>query len=310
MIQLSVAKREIHNRALYICKRYFNAESELVLVLIEVDRSKLYRDLGKRSLFVYAVECLGLSEAVACCFISVARKSAEVPELRAAIVKHKISVSKASRIVSALNKENASELISFASGHTTREIDFEMARRNPKACARDRVKPVSENKIQMTVTLTMEKYAEFMRAEALLAQKGKAGKTGENLVSISRYFVDHEDPVRKADRAMKRKARKVGADEKKSGELCLNRVPLTAAQKHEVFARDRGRCTHVDASGKKCGSDRWVKVHHIRPVSQGGGNEPENLTTLCGFHHGLVHQLSFGIDGQVSYLRERVARYG
>src|SRR5262249_527268 len=81
------------------------------------------------------------------------------------------------------------------------------------------------------------------------------------------------------------------------------RTPLTAAQKHAVFKRDQGRCTHVDASGRRCNQDRWLHTHHIVHVSQGGNNEPENLTTLCSFHHDLVHQLSLPIEGQVNWLR-------
>lgn len=81
------------------------------------------------------------------------------------------------------------------------------------------------------------------------------------------------------------------------------REPLTAAQKHTVFKRDQGRCTHVDLSGKRCNQDHWIQIHHILPVSLGGSNEPENLTTLCSYHHDLVHQLSFDIEGQMNWLR-------
>jgi hypothetical protein len=115
-------------------------------------------------------------------------------------------------------------------------------------------------------------------------------------------YLNAQDPVRKAKRAQAKK-------------VCLHRVKserppesprrtkLTAAEEHAVNARDEGRCTHLDPQGNRCNSDRWVHIHQIIPVSQGGTNDPENLTTLCSFHHDLVHQLSFGIDGDVNWLR-------
>ena len=35
--------------------------------------------------------------------------------------------------------------------------------------------------------------------------------------------------------------------------------------------------------------DGELEVHHIQPVSEGGGDEPENLMTLCKNCHKLIH---------------------
>jgi len=77
----------------------------------------------------------------------------------------------------------------------------------------------------------------------------------------------------------------------------------SSEQKHAVFLRDQGKCTHVGHNKKRCGDDRWTQIHHIIHVNQGGTNDLENLTTLCSFHHDLVHQLSLPLEGQVSWLR-------
>jgi predicted restriction endonuclease len=65
----------------------------------------------------------------------------------------------------------------------------------------------------------------------------------------------------------------------------------------------------VDANGNRCPNDRYLHIHHIQPVSHGGSNEPGNLTTLCSYHHDMAHQLSFGIEGQVTWLREQSTLY-
>jgi hypothetical protein len=51
----------------------------------------------------------------------------------------------------------------------------------------------------------------------------------------------------------------------------------TPSQK--VRERDLGRCCAPGCSR------RAVHAHHIRPRSQGGGDEPENLVALCACHH-------------------------
>jgi 5-methylcytosine-specific restriction endonuclease McrA len=39
-----------------------------------------------------------------------------------------------------------------------------------------------------------------------------------------------------------------------------------------------------------CGRTRFLEVHHRRPRSQGGGNEPANLQVLCSACHQLAHR--------------------
>jgi len=78
----------------------------------------------------------------------------------------------------------------------------------------------------------------------------------------------------------------------------LKRDPIPTALKHAVQLRDQGQCTHVllrknIKTGKpdhgRCTQRRWLEVHHITPVSQGGTNTLDNLTTLCQTHHRQMH---------------------
>lgn len=130
-----------------------------------------------------------------------------------------------------------------------------------------------------------------------------AQKSGKNqdlaglLETLLEDYLKRHDPLQKAQRS-----------QDKSPKLCtvrvkepqrVGRVRLKAQEKHAVINRDKGRCTFRDESGHRCANERWLHLHHIRPVSQGGGNNPENLITLCSFHHDLTHQLSLPIDGQV-----------
>jgi hypothetical protein len=54
----------------------------------------------------------------------------------------------------------------------------------------------------------------------------------------------------------------------------------TAQPGHEVFERDRWRCT-----APACSARRNLHRHHIVYRSHRGPDEPWNLTTLCAWHH-------------------------
>ena len=58
-----------------------------------------------------------------------------------------------------------------------------------------------------------------------------------------------------------------------------------------VRVRDDGRCQFPG-----CAERRYTDVHHIVYRADGGPNEATNLTTLCWFHHRLVHEGGWSIE--------------
>ena len=68
-----------------------------------------------------------------------------------------------------------------------------------------------------------------------------------------------------------------------------------------VLYRDRGLCT---ADG--CGSMYRLQPHHIQERSVLGDNHPDNLTSLCWYHHHVVvHGRGFKIDPESQPRRRR-----
>ena len=315
---LTLAQTQLHEHAVACGRGHRRSEAALVLAIQDVGRTGLWRKFDRRSLFAYAVGELGLTDSVAGACVRVARKAMQVPALQAAIAEGRMSVSLASRLIGCLTVENSEEVIAFALAHTCREVDEDCARRNPEKDARDRAKPTGNRRIKLTVTVSKETYKKVQRVQSLEARCGRDAGLERALEAAAEEYLARRDPVRKAERAQaKPRPRAAGKPctynggddgpiETKVTAPPPGRVPLTAAQKHAVYARDGGRCAHVGESGRRCGADRWVDVH---PVGRGGGNEPSNLTTLCSYHHDLVHQTSFPIDGQVSWIRARSVEY-
>jgi 5-methylcytosine-specific restriction endonuclease McrA len=64
-----------------------------------------------------------------------------------------------------------------------------------------------------------------------------------------------------------------------------NTSTIPPATRRKVLARDRHCC---QAPG--CEHTKFLEVHHIKSRADGGGNDPENLITLCSACHRLVHE--------------------
>jgi len=305
--QLSPQAHSLHEKALVLSREHRWVESQLVSLLMDIDRLQLYRLLGCASLFTYVVSMLGFSEGAAYQLITVTRKAKDIAPLKTALEEQRLTVAKASRIVSVLSVDNASELIEFASRHTSRETDLEVARR----AGRDGNERRSSLKIPVRVL------AKLKHVQSLM---GQAGSFEAMLEKLADYYIEREDPVKKAERALAKKAaaaesgsasseRSEQTESVRSESDCSElvraksrvpsrnsahpkRKPLTARELHTVNARDGRRCTFIDASGNRCPNERWLHVHHLQSVARGGTNNPANLITLCSRHHQLVHQFS------------------
>lgn len=67
---------------------------------------------------------------------------------------------------------------------------------------------------------------------------------------------------------------------------------IPGAIRNRVMFRDGHRCVVAG-----CTSRSRLQLHHLIPYSQGGTHDPENLVTLCWYHHHVVvHQQGRRID--------------
>lgn len=253
----------VHQRALACARRYLVAEAELLEAIAEVDRLRIYEAFHYTHLTPYCVKELGLSEDVAACFVRVARKGREVPELQEAVSDGRLTVTKAKTIASVITASSQEAWIEKATTLSKRELEAEVAEANPRAGRPEKAKPVGQKKFRVEFELMEEEMELFRRAQEVSGAESLA----ETQVKLLKFFLDRKDPVRKADRSRDR-----------------------SVAKHAVNRRDRGACQAKLPNGKICGNRRWVHQHHIIPKNEGGPDTPENLITLCSAHHRQWHR--------------------
>jgi hypothetical protein len=77
-------------------------------------------------------------------------------------------------------------------------------------------------------------------------------------------------------------------------ELRRAKQTIPPATRRAVLRRDHGSCAVPG-----CRNSRYLDIHHIRPRSEGGDNDSNNLIALCGAHHRAVHRGELGITGSI-----------
>ena len=279
---------QIHNQALELSTRYKRCEAELIDILQQVEAHQVFLERGNSSLFNYVITELGLSESTAYSLITVARKAHEVPELKAQIQAGEITLSNARRIaplLQAKSPESNGEWIRKASELSCRDLEKEIVKVRPEEATRERATYVTENRVKLEVGLSEIELLKLRRVQDLLSQsKKRAVSLEETIAELTAEYLSRHDPLEKAKRAKPSETIRKQVSRPVPGK----REPIPAAVLHQVNLRDQRRCTHYNGA-ERCNQSRWIDIHHKIPVSEGGANTEDNLTTLCTAHHKLWH---------------------
>jgi 5-methylcytosine-specific restriction endonuclease McrA len=117
---------EVHARLLAALERLQRAERNAVLWFAEIDRRRLYRDLGYSSIQAYASEKLGFSSGKTYQFIRLARALTELPRLRKAVARGELGWTKAREIAKVATARTEARYIALARRSTSRELEEEV----------------------------------------------------------------------------------------------------------------------------------------------------------------------------------------
>jgi len=114
---------------------------KILQYLIEMDRHRLYEQMGYGSLFDYCIRQLGYSESGANRRIKAARCIRDFPDVYEMLVKNELDLCKVSLISRTITEENKSKLLSEIQNRSYRQIEAILARYNPRYLLRDRIRP-------------------------------------------------------------------------------------------------------------------------------------------------------------------------
>ena len=284
---LNTEEQEIHGRVVRYTTELKINDGPLLRALTDAAKIKLHRKFNRTGLYRYALDILKMDEGIARQYITVANKCIEFPQVLEAIETNKFATAKAARFVSILTTDNVGVFINHATQLNYRDLDHQVAAINPKK-RRSSHKPIDADKVRSSHDMPKDFPKKLKRLAHLL--KKDESQALEHAVDLA---LEKLDPVKKAERAAPRKSNQ------EPKEFCAHRIsiakrkPLPAATKQAINKRDKGQCTEIHEDGTRCENTRWLHIHHIIPLENGGTDELSNLTTLCSTHHEIRHQLEF-----------------
>ncbi len=274
----------LNEKAKNLAADYLRTEGELLLLLIEMRRQRVFPVLNYSGIFDYCERALKLSRAQAYYFKSVAEKSEEVPEIKEAVLQGELTLSQARRIVPVVTKANHEQWIKKAKTLPQKDLEREVTAINPKAKVKEKIRPLSLKVSELRAVVDRETEENLRALQDLLSQKlGKAATVADVIAWAAKVTRQKFDPVKRAERS---RSVSLGKSPK------MGRHPIPLSVKHPVVKRDDWRCTYVSEDGRRCEEKRWLALHHVREVARGGLNTVDNLRILCRSHHKLVHASS------------------
>lgn len=258
-------------------KKISAEERQLTLKVLyhlkEIERRRLFSDLGYSSLFDYCVKELGYSNASAARRIQSARLLKEMPFLGRKIADGSITLSNLAAAGTLFKNEGIKEP-------------------EKKRVIIERIENVSSKECEKTLmelqsNPTIPKESITMSSPEITTVKFNFTTETMALYEEARRVLAHH---RMTNDEVLRKVFKTALEEFKNRKFKLNaksrsslsptsvspRVSryVSAIIKKQVYERDKGMCT-------KCGSSHKLEYDHIKPYSYGGEATIGNLRLLC-----------------------------
>jgi hypothetical protein len=265
-----------------------HATADVLRVLIEVDRRRLYLAEGYSSLFAYCTEALNYSEHGAFNRIEVARAAARWPQLLACLEDGSLHLSGARLLAPHLTPENVEQALADARHKSKREIE-EMAAR---LAQRTMLIAVDTEHYRLHLTISRQTRDTLRQVQALIAHQvpdANAAVIFEQALSV---LLEKLQQQRFADTPRPRVT--------VPGPTRSRHIP--AAVRRRVWRRDAGQCAFVGRQGR-CGERTMLEFHHVVPYAAGGGATDDNLELRCRAHNGYEADLYFG-DGSAGSARK------
>ncbi len=333
----SLSDDELLQRLSKILNRSRRVESVLVAHIAEVDHRRLFAREACSSMFTYCIEVLNLSEPEAYLRIAVARASRAHPLLLEMLADGRIHLSGIAKIAPHLTMENHAEVLRRATHKSKRQIEELIAELSPRPDVPAVIRKLPARKPSpMPAPLTAPSPRVQLRPDGVTSPPATAFAPKPEPLAPSRYKVQftadaklkeklerltalmrHSDPeadladvidaavTAKLERLEAKRAARTSAPRKsiEQTDTTPGSRYIPAAVRRAVHERDGGRCTFVNAQGRRCSESSRLEFHHERPFARGGGHELDNVRLLCRAHNRYRAERDYGRDTMDRYRR-------
>lgn len=310
---------ELNLRLMNLVQREREMLAMIILHIQEINRRKVFLEMGYPSMFSYMTEHLKYSPGSAMRRLDAAKVVAQAPEIldqlqtgalnlsQVSMVEQSVRQMKKSTPQRSLTSSEKAELLKKLSGKTKAQSEVLIAQTlgfEPVVEMKTE-KHQADESVTMTLTFSKQEWAELQQMRELLSN-ATGGNLKETLVHVARKVIQQKTVV-KNKKSIDSVAQKMASDLSRyqaanhknsaaeSGVAC-GRTPIASSARKIIQNKHQG-CQYKDSqNGKLCGSKLFPTIEHLQPVWAGGGNELENLTILCSAHNTFRYRQQAGIS--------------
>jgi hypothetical protein len=256
---------------------------EILTLIREAEKRKLYLARGYPSSFEWLVKEFGYSQSAAYRRIQAARLVEEMPEAKGKLEAGTLNLSLLAQAQSAFQKEarragnplppeRKQEILKKVEYCTAEAAQRLIRQELPEiAHGEDSLRTINEKESRLSVVLSNSAVDHLKRTREVLSHARFGATWGELLSHVLEFFLEAKDPLRKMTHRL--------TD-------TVQRRVITSTLRAQVLQRAEGRCEYHDTqTNRRCESRYQLEVDHIHPRALGGSNDPANLRALCRAHN-------------------------
>ncbi len=260
--------------------------------LREIERRKLYADLGHSSMFAYCTIDLKYSSDQAQRRICASRLLAVLPEIEKSLDDGSLNLTTLGMANNYFNQhhlllEDQKNVLEIIANKSKRQVEKILARDTSHAPDSASLRCYSKTQTKVTLVLNDTVVARLKELQALFSHSKK-----RELPELIDFLCTQELERRKKSA---NKLPTIKVPNKNSAKIATAsgpRIPALAASrkipaaiKKQVWARAQGKCQYP-----KCSSQHFLQIHHRTPYALGGTHTAANLKLLCHAHHAREHR--------------------
>ena len=286
----------------------------LIDCLEEVQRRRLYTELGYASLWEFATKYLGLSEGSAQRRILAMRLVREEPSAKEALASGELTFTNAAKIQAFAQKQekegqsiDTKEVIDQVKNKTQQECERLLMEKAPEKLPDDRKRTVSSKGDQeLKFVVSAETFSQLEELKGLLAHS----KPRATYAELLQYLLNEMLPRLKRKKGISKSTATVAASKTKDvttprtdvtsetprthlvpptlrnyTPAATPRVYIPATIRKSIWHRSQGRCEFTASTGRRCESRFQLELDHKHPLALGGSHQIENLRILCREHN-------------------------
>jgi hypothetical protein len=273
-------------------KNLVNKEREVLMEVLhhlrEIEKRRLYADLGQPSLFAYCENILNYSAAQADRRIKAMRLIKELPQIEQKVSSGELSLTNAAKAKEFFAQEEKTsgpigtqeklKVLADLENKSTRVAEKILLAQasTPAPEVKERVRQVSASIAECKFGADEELMQKMNRLRGRLAHKNPKMSMAELVAAAFELALEATDPTKGPERKRKdNEGRKnVTPAPESTPKSASGRKYISVKTKRAVWGKAQAEC-------ENCGSGYALEIDHTTPVGLGGSSGPENLRLLC-----------------------------